>query len=93
MIVPGNKVFIKPNLVLERNGIGQDMNCMVTHASVIRPIIDYVHLALKGRGEVVIGDAPVPEANFQVVTNKNQLQPTIGYLTISIEATDSASSS
>jgi uncharacterized protein (DUF362 family) len=80
LIVPGNKVFIKPNLVRENNGIGQDMNSMVTHASVIRPIIDYVHLALEGRGEIVIGDAPVPEANFQIITNKNHLQPTIGYL-------------
>lgn len=80
LIVPGNKVFIKPNLVKENNGIGQDMNSMVTHASVIRPIIDYVHLALEGRGEIVIGDAPVPEANFQITTNKNHMQPTIGYL-------------
>ena len=80
LILPGNKVFIKPNLVREINGIGQDMDSMVTHASVIRPIIDYVHLALEGRGEIVIGDAPVPEANFHIVTNKNYLQPTIGYL-------------
>ncbi len=80
LIVPGNKVFIKPNLVRENNGIGQDMNSMVTHASVIRPIIDYVHLALEGRGEIVIGDAPVPEADFHRITNKNQMQPTIGYL-------------
>jgi uncharacterized protein (DUF362 family) len=80
LVVPGNKVFIKPNLVGECNGIGQDVNSMVTHASVIRPIIDYVHLALEGHGEIVIGDAPIPEANFQVVTNKNHMQPTIGYL-------------
>lgn len=80
LIVPGNKVFIKPNLVREYNGIGRDMNSMITHASVIRPIVDYVHLALGGRGEIVIGDAPTSEADFQVVTRKNQLQPTVGYL-------------
>jgi len=80
MIVPGNKVFIKPNLVGENDGIGRGQNSTVTHASVIRPIIDYVHLALEGRGEIVIGDAPTSEANFQIVTNRNQLQPTVGYL-------------
>jgi len=35
LIVPGNKVFIKPSLVRESNRIGQDMNSMVTHASVL----------------------------------------------------------
>jgi len=80
LIVPGNKVFIKPNMVREKNGIGQDMDSIVTHASVLRPIIDYVHLALGGRGEIVIGDAPVPEADFHLVTSKNDLQPMVGHL-------------
>ncbi len=80
LIVPGNKVFIKPNLVRETSGIGRDMMSMVTHASVIRPIVDYVYLALEGRGEIVIGDAPTSEANFETVTNRNLLQPMVGYL-------------
>ncbi len=80
LIAPGNKVFIKPNLVRETSGIGRDVNAIVTHASVIRPIADYVHLALEGRGEIVIGDAPTSEADFHIVTNRNLLQPTVGYL-------------
>lgn len=80
LIVPGNKVFIKPNLVRENNGLGRDVNSLVTHASVVRPIVDYVHLALDGRGEVVIGDAPTSEADFLAVTNRNLLQPTVGCL-------------
>jgi len=80
LIVPGNKVFIKPNLVRENSGTGRDVNAVVTHASVIRPIVDYVHRALEGHGEIVIGDAPTAEADFHLVTNRNLLQPTVGYL-------------
>lgn len=42
LIAPGNKVFIKPNLVRENKGLGRDVNSLVTHASVVRPIVDYV---------------------------------------------------
>lgn len=80
LIVPGNKVFIKPNLVSETNGIGRDVMSMITHASVLRPIIDYAYLALGGRGEIVIGDAPTADTDFHLVTVRNSLQPTFGYL-------------
>lgn len=80
LIVPGNKVFIKPNLVSETNGLGRDVMSLITHASVLRPIVDYAYLALGGRGEIVIGDAPTAEADFHLVTERNRLQPTFGYL-------------
>ena len=80
LIVPGDKVFIKPNLVSETNGIGRDVTSMITHAGVLRPIVDYAHLALRGCGEIVIGDAPTAEADFHLVTQRNRLQPTFGYL-------------
>lgn len=63
LIKPGDNVLIKPNLVRHYNPIG-DMNSQVTHGSVIRAVLDYVIIALKGEGMIVIGDAPVQSCNF-----------------------------
>jgi hypothetical protein len=35
-------VLIKPNLVLDFNAKGHSLEAIVTHAAVLRPIIDYV---------------------------------------------------
>jgi hypothetical protein len=37
---------------------------LIIHGSVIRAILDYVYIALKGRGKVTIADAPLQKANF-----------------------------
>ena len=76
-IKPGDKVVVKPNLVLDFNATGQTTDCLVTHASVLRPIIDYVLIALRGMGNVLIADSPHGNANFEkikVVTRLNDLQ-------------------
>jgi uncharacterized protein (DUF362 family) len=58
IISPGDRVLIKPNWVLHYNAGSGPVDAVVTHASVLRPIADYVLLALRGRGTLVIGDAP-----------------------------------
>lgn len=67
-IVPGNTVLIKPNLVYHHNPVNDpahnNMECMVTHPSVIRCVLDYIIIALKGEGRIIIGDAPVQECIF-----------------------------
>ena len=63
-ISPGDKVLIKPNLVLHFNGSGADIRAVTTHASVIRPVLDYVVLALKGTGSIIVGDAPQANGHF-----------------------------
>lgn len=67
IVKPGDKVVIKPNLVLDFNYSGQTTNCVITHASVLRPIVDYVLMALKGAGEVMIADSPHGNANFEII--------------------------
>jgi uncharacterized protein (DUF362 family) len=57
-------VVIKPNLVEHIHPLGYTMECMITHASVIRPIIDYVLIATRGEGRIVIADAPMYDADF-----------------------------
>ena len=63
VIKPGNTVLLKPNLVMHENPGGLD--CLVTHPSVIRAVLDYVLIALKGSGKVIIGDAPVQSCDFE----------------------------
>src|SRR5258707_1286998 len=56
-IRPGDKVVIKPNLVLHEFGVQQDAHCLTTHGSVIRAVLDYVYLATGPEGKIVIADA------------------------------------
>jgi uncharacterized protein (DUF362 family) len=58
LISPGDRVLLKPNFVLHYNAGGGPLDAVVTHPSVIRAIVDYVIIALKGEGEIIIGDAP-----------------------------------
>ncbi|SEO72496.1 DUF362 domain-containing protein [Propionispora vibrioides] len=73
-IKPGNVVLIKPNLVLHYNGNSENIQAVVTHGSVIRPIVDYTLLALKGLGEIIVGDAPHGNADFDKIVRYNGLK-------------------
>ena len=74
IINPGNKVVIKPNLVLHCNGKSPNIDAVVTNAAVIKPIIDYTLLALKDSGEIVIADAPQANADFEKIVQRNGLE-------------------
>jgi len=58
LISPGDRVLIKPNFVLHFNAGGGPLDAVVTHPSVIRAVVDYVLIALKQQGEIVVGDSP-----------------------------------
>jgi uncharacterized protein (DUF362 family) len=75
-IKPGDKVVIKPNLVLDAD----NQEAITTHASVTRPIVDYVWKALKGDGVIIICDAPMVEANFEEIVLRNGLKQMIAIL-------------
>lgn len=72
IIQPGQSVLIKPNWVIHENREPQyrDMNCLVTHPSIIRAVLDYVCIALKGTGKITIADAPVQLCNLQELHTK-----------------------
>ena len=57
LIRPGATVAIKPNWVYHDNHSGQGMDCLVTHASVLGAVLDWVLRAKPGK--VVVGDAPI----------------------------------
>lgn len=71
-IKPGQNVVLKPNFVMHKNGSGdpEDLNSLVTHPSVIRCVLDYCQIALKNRGSVIVGDAPVKDCDFALLMKK-----------------------
>lgn len=77
-IKKGNNVVIKPNLVKHINvSIDGDTDSLITNFSVIRPIIDYCIIALKGTGSIIVGDAPVQECDFHEVVKLYHLEEAI----------------
>lgn len=68
IIVPGNTVLIKPNLVKESNDIKENgTDCLYTHPSVVAAVIDYVVIALKGNGKIIVGDAPIQNCRWEML--------------------------
>lgn len=53
----GDKVILKPNWVFHANHADHGLDCLVTHASILGGMLDFV---LRARpGKVVVGDAPI----------------------------------
>lgn len=75
----GDTVVIKPNLVLNTADISIQ-NTVVTHASVIRPIIDYCWKVVGPTGKIIVGDAPQAETDFDEVISRNGLKETVQIL-------------
>lgn len=63
-IQPGSRVVIKPNLVIHAHPLDLDPAALVTHAAILRPIIDYVLIA---GGVPTIADAPLQSCDFRSV--------------------------
>lgn len=66
-ISPGDIVIIKPNFVRHFHLYDGNIDTMLTHGSVIRAILDYVIIALKSEGKVIIGDAPLQSTDFEEI--------------------------
>ncbi len=63
-IKPGMTVFVKPNTVVHEHTQGKDIFGVINHASVIRPILDYVCKALKGEGRIILADCQLYMSDF-----------------------------
>lgn len=73
-IKEGQTVLLKPNLVMDVNpavdNYEKGMECLITHPSVVRCLFDYSYIALKGRGTIIIADAPVQGCDFDRLLEK-----------------------
>lgn len=92
IVKPGNTVLIKPNLVKELNYIKENgTDCLYTHPSVAAAVIDYVVIALKGKGKIIVGDAPVQECKWTTLINQSGYEELIEWYkehSINIELID-----
>lgn len=81
IIKPGNKIVIKPNMVMDVNGIVEEgTDCLYTQPSLVSAVIDYVVIALKGQGQIIVGDAPMQECNFIKLIRESKYLNMIQYL-------------
>lgn len=67
---PGDTVVVKPNWVKHEHPDGLTIDAVVTHPSVLRPIIDALLVALKGEGHIIVGDAPIQSCDFDSLCEK-----------------------
>jgi uncharacterized protein (DUF362 family) len=79
-IQKGGTVFIKPNLVYDRNLSGDSIFAVITHASLIRAITDYAYKAVGDSGRIIVADTPQHDADFQKIMELTGLKETVEYL-------------
>ena len=74
IIKPTNTVVIKPNFVLSKHDNGGDLFSIITHPSIIRSVVDYVYIALAGKGKIIVADAPMMECDFKELLKTTNLE-------------------
>jgi uncharacterized protein (DUF362 family) len=68
VVRPGDTVVLKPNFIRDFHETQPGCeNCLMTHGSIIRAALDYVYIALKGEGRIVIADASQNDADFDAI--------------------------
>lgn len=73
LIKPGMTVFIKANTVTHEHDEGKDIFSVIVHASVLRPILDYVCKALKHEGRIIVGDSQLYYCDFDKAMKISQI--------------------
>jgi len=75
LVKSGGKIVVKPNWVLHCNRGSGGMDCMITHPSVLRAVLEYVFLA--NPSQVVLGDAPLQGCDFEKLLDFGGLRAVI----------------
>jgi uncharacterized protein (DUF362 family) len=69
-IRPGDRVLVKPNWVAHKHESNDSWEQVITHGAVIRPVVDYVQLALEGRGAITVADGPMLGSDFSEICRR-----------------------
>jgi len=95
LIKEGDIVLVKPNWVMHFNKnkavTENSLECMITHPSITRVIIDYCILALKGTGKLIVGDSPMQGCDLDkllMISDYNRLFSFYNAHSIDIEPVD-----
>jgi len=76
-IKKGDLVLLKPNFVID-NPINPFS--VITHASLIRFLIDYVNIAVGSKGKIIIADTPQTNSDIEKIKKYTQIENLIKYL-------------
>lgn len=82
LIKPGDNVVIKPNFVSEPRIEKIVFEAVITHPSIIRPLIDYSLIALKGKGSLVVADAPQTDSNIEKIKSFTKIEDIVNYVNL-----------
>lgn len=87
-ISKGDHVLLKPNLVMDKNNIMENgTDCLYTQPALAASVIDYVIIALKAEGRIVIGDAPMQECDFDRLIKRSGYKDLIGFYRKKLKST------
>lgn len=74
LIRRGERALIKPNWVLHGSQSDpSEFESVVTHSSVIRPLLDYLILAMGGYGTIEVADAPLQNCDFRELVKRTRI--------------------
>lgn len=79
IVRPGDRVVVKPNLVLHEPAALAGSQALFTHASVLRPLIDYILLATDGDCRLTVADCPLQEADLPRILEANGLAALLAF--------------
>jgi uncharacterized protein (DUF362 family) len=68
---PGDMVLVKPNWVAEGHHRDGTWEQIITHGAVLRAVLDYVALALEGRGTIALADGPMQSSDFEAIVSQS----------------------
>ncbi len=81
MILEGDTVLLKPNFIRESHLLRpNEWEQVITHGSVIRAVLDFVFLALKGEGRVIIADGPQTDSDFDAICLRSGVVDVVKFL-------------
>lgn len=79
IIEQGMTVVLKPNFVLSHHKDNKDIFSIITHPSVLRAVMDYCWIALRGEGRIIIADAPQYDCNFEELLEVTHLREVLDF--------------
>jgi len=80
LIESGDHVLLKPNLIRESHSLRYyEWEQVITHPSIIRAVLDYVFIALKGKGKVTIADGPQTDSDFGEILRLTRLNEVVNF--------------
>ena len=80
LVFPGDTVLLKPNFIRESHVLRPgEWKQVITHGSIIRAVLDYVFIALKGQGKVIVADGPQTDSDFDAICRETGVHDVVEF--------------